>query len=440
MKTFCLLLIFGSALAKKYNPFEHNIYNKNGIKHNSAKDFLKSLKSYKNLYNVKNLAAGGPEPFFVKYEPQEIFVQTHEDKIDVEKYVQEALNTPFATDNRINAPTDSTSPTAAAALAYLSKVNKDEFCGMSTEAYLKAIMAGKTKEEANAEATRVYINAYNNGASIPTSGACSAAEKAWRQAWANGEDPVLSSAMAFMENWHGVKEGNPCAVSGVDYVKAIIDGKSHLEANQIASMRFADAVKELAMSGKELKDKACRDSTLAFFNSVQKKPDPANAAAFTAFMEKIYQGGADVYDPVCFASLEGYMDAYMKGEDIMASNMAAGKTFFQSFMKGSDYPADSPCAAASLAYVKELAKKPSNPNAAAMVSYITEAIENKERKLDPVCAAATLAYFDAYMQHKSEDKATEAAAIAYLETVDQHPDFAQTSACAKAAESYIKNF
>merc|ERR1719323_1972513 len=84
------------------------------------------------------------------------------------------------------------------------------------------------------------------------------------------------------------------------------------------------------------------------------------------------------------------MDAYMKGEDIMASNMAAGKTFFQSFMKGSDYPADSPCAAASLAYVKELAKKPSNPNAAAMVSYITEAIENKERKLDPVCAAAPL--------------------------------------------------
>merc|ERR1712178_264753 len=139
------------------------------------------------------------------------------------------------------------------------------------------------------------------------------------------------------------------------------------------------------MSGKELKDKACRDSTLAFFKSVQKKPDPANAAAFTAFMEKIYQGGADVYDPVCFASLEGYMDAYMKGEDIMASNMAAGKTFFQNFIKGSDYPADSPCAAATLAYVKELAKKPSNPNAAAMVSYITEAIENKERKLDPVC-------------------------------------------------------
>ena len=244
-----------------------------------------------------------------------------------------------------------------------------------------------------------------------------------------------------MENWHGVKEGNPCAVSGVDYVKAIMSGKTHLQANQIAAVSFAQAIKQLAMSGKELKDKACRDSTLAFFKAVQKKPDPANAAAFTAFMEKIYKGGRDVYDPVCFASLEGFMDAYMKGEDLLSSNLASAKTFFTAFIKGdSNMPADSPCVAATLAYVKELAKKPSNPNAAAMVSYIAEAITHKERKLDPVCAAATLAYWEAYAEHKSEAKANEAAAIAYLETLDKHPDFDQTSACAKSAKAYMENF
>jgi len=432
MKTFCLLLLVGSSfsLPKKYNPKLN------------AKDYLQSLSSYKNIYKVRKLAQGGPEPFYVKYEPKEILVQARpeNEQIDVDKYVNEALNHPLPTDNRINAVADATSPSAAAALAYMQKVDKDEFCGLPTEAYLENILAGKSNEEANAEATRVYIENYNNGANLPTSGACVAADKAYRDAWYKGADPVLASALAFMENWHGVKEGNPCAVSGVDYVKAVMDGKSHMEANTLAALSFANAIKALAMSGKEMRDKACRDSTMAFFKAVNNKPDPANAAAFTAFMEKIYNGGAYVYDPVCFASLEGFMDAYMKGDDLLDSQLMSAKSFFQAFIQGSDYPADSPCAAATLAYVQELAKKPSNPNAAGMVAYIAEAIQNKERKIDPVCGAAALAYFDAYQEHKSEAKANEAAAIAYLNTLDAHPDFDQTSSCAKAAKAYMENF
>ena len=75
-----------------------------------------------------------------------------------------------------------------------------------------------------------------------------------------------------------------------------------------------------------------------------------------------------------------------------------------------------------------------------MIAYIAEAIRSGERKLDPVCGEATLAYWDAYIDSKSEAAANEAAAIGYLEVLEDNPNFDQTSACAKAAEAYIAEF
>ena len=75
-----------------------------------------------------------------------------------------------------------------------------------------------------------------------------------------------------------------------------------------------------------------------------------------------------------------------------------------------------------------------------MIAYITKAIKNGKRKIDPVCAAATNAYWDAYIEKKDEALANEAAAVAYLETLDKNPDFDQTSACAKAAQAYTAEF
>ena len=72
---------------------------------------------------------------------------------------------------------------------------------------------------------------------------------------------------------------------------------------------FANAFKELAIQGKSLKDCACLDATKAFVDAIPNKPDPANAAAFTAFMNKIFAGGAPAYDPVCLASLEGFIES-----------------------------------------------------------------------------------------------------------------------------------
>merc|ERR1712198_483752 len=185
---------------------------------------------------------------------------------------------------------------------------------------------------------------------LPAGGPCEKADMAWRQAVVNGKDPVLESALAFINNWPGVIEGNPCAVSGVEYVKAIVD-------------------------------------------------------------------------------------------DLLTANLKAARSFFVEYQKGkSGVPADSACTAATLAYAQKIQKNPSGPNAAGMIAYVTEAIKNGERKLDPVCGVATLAYWDAYIEKKSEAAANEAAAVAYLEALDKNPDFDRSSACGKAADAYIREF
>ena len=168
---------------------------------------------------------------------------------------------------------------------------------------------------------------------------------------------------------------------------------------------------------------------------------PANAKALLAFTDKIFNGNAPAYDPVCIASLEGFFESYLAGDDLLTANLKAARSFFVEFQKGkSGVPADSACTAATLAYAQEIKQKPSGPNAAGMIAYITEAIKNGERKLDPVCGVATLAYWDAYIEKKSEAAANEAAAVAYLEALDKNPDFDQSSACGKAADAYIREF
>jgi len=250
------------------------------------------------------------------------------------------------------------------------------------------------------------------------------------------------SAKAFIENWPGLEDGNPCAVSGYDYVSAIINGKSHLEANRIAMVSFADAFKALARKGEGLKDEACKEATKSFINAIpdNQKPDQPNAIAFTSFMNKIFSDDAPAFDPVCLKSLEGYIDSYIAGDDLLTRNLKAARAFFDEFNKGSPIPADSACAAATLAYADQIKQKPSNPNAAGMIAYISEAIKNGPRKVDPACAAATTAYWDAYIAKKDEALANEAAGIAYLDALEKFPDTDNTSACAKSTQAYIDAF
>jgi hypothetical protein len=314
--------------------------------------------------------------------------------VDWEQYVQLAFQYPIAITSAIVAPRNASSPSAASALAYMEALGRNDMCSRSTQVYLAKILSGGTVDEANADATAQYISDFNGGLRVERGSACEASDIAWRAAEAEGKDPVVASAVAFMENWPGMKEGNPCAVSGRDYVNAIIQGSSHLEANRLAARGFAEAIKKLAAQGKELRDPACAAATKAFFNAVPEKPSPPNAAAMIAFLDKAFDSFSFEYDPVCWKSTEAFFDSYASGAGELASNLHAAEVFLDEFAKsGFSIPADSPCAAATRAYYKNIPNPPSPPNKAAMEAFMDKMISGGKRQPDPVCAASTKAYW-----------------------------------------------
>jgi len=316
--------------------------------------------------------------------------------VNWQTYAQLALNNPIAVTSAILAPRNSSSPNAAAALAYMKAIGANDICSRSTEVYLEKILSGAAVDQANAEATAIYIRDYNDGMRVEPGSACEASDIAWRQAEAEGKDPVVASAIAFMKNWPGTKAGNPCAVSGMEYVSSILGGSSHLEANRKAAVVFADAIKALAAQGKELRDPACAAATKAYFNAIPAadRPSPPNAAAMIAFVDKAFSSFSFQYDPVCWKSTEAFFDSYAAGKDELSSNLHAAEVFLDEFANaGLSIPADSPCAAATRAYYQNIPNPPSPPNKAAMEAFMDAMIAGGKREPDPVCAASTKAYW-----------------------------------------------
>ena len=314
-------------------------------------------------------------------------------RIDSDLYARKAFKFPIAIAASIKAARDSSSPNAAAALAYMKSLGAHDICGRSTQLYLEIILRGGSVDEANSAATKIYIDDFNSGMRVEPGSACEASDIAWRQAEAAGEDPVVKSALAFMENWPGTRQGNPCAVSGKTYVSAILQGASHTQANLAAAKDFAAALRNLARSGQELRDPHCAAATRAFYYALPNKPSPPNAAAMIAFLDKAFDGFSFEFDPVCWRSTEAFFDSYAAGNDELTSNRVASQAFLQEFANGgAGIPADSPCAAATRAYYENIPSPPSPPNKAAMEAFMDKMIGGGKRQPDPVCAAAMTAF------------------------------------------------
>lgn len=353
-------------------------------------------------------------------------------------YAQLALSNPIAVTSSILAPRDSTSPNAAAALAYMKATPFDDICARSTKVYLEKILAGSSVDQANADATAKYIQDYNSGLRVEPGSACEASDVAWRKAEAEGKDPVVASAIAFMQNWPGLKAGNPCAVSGIEYVNNILQGSSHLEANRNAAKVFGDAIKVLAAQGRELKDPACAAATKAYFNALPEKPSPPNAAAMIAFLDKALTSFSFQYDPVCWKATEAFFDSYASGADELTSNLVAAEAFLDEFSKaGLQIPADSPCAAATRAYYQNIPNPPSPPNKAAMEAFMDQMIAGGKREPDPVCAASTKAYWKAYKAGAKETDANLAAAEEFFKAFSQGLSIPAQSPCAVSTKAYF---
>merc|ERR1712062_322056 len=279
---------------------------------------------------------------------------------------------------------------AESALAYMrSFLDKNDLCGASGLAYMESILSGKTGAQANADAEASYKAAWKAGARIVPGSACEASEAAFKSAYISGEDSILESALAFVKAWPGVRSGNPCAVSGLAYMEAIVDGKSEDDAGYISAKAFIKAFGDIARSGKSIDDPACAAAAKSFISAAN-PPDSASAESALA-----------------------YMDAFAAGNDALTSNLIAAKAFYQEYSKGTSPGTNSPCVKATLAYASK-SSIASKANSDAMIAFINQAVEDGVGA-DPVCAAASIAYLDAKIAKKSDKEAGAASAEAYIQ-------------------------
>merc|ERR1711936_959303 len=226
-------------------------------------------------------------------------------------------------------------PAAASGLAYMRNYfDKNDLCGQAGLAYMETILSGRSGAQAQANAEAAYKAAWARGARILPGSACAASEVAFKEAYASGNaDATLESARAFVDNWPGLKEGNPCAVSGKAYMDAILAGNSVDSAGLISGKAFIVAFGDAARSGKQINDPACAAAAKTFIDA-SNTPDSASAESAKAFIDATLTTSSSGYDPVCAAAAIAYMDAFASGKDALTSNLIAAKAFFQEYSKG----------------------------------------------------------------------------------------------------------
>ena len=317
------------------------------------------------------------------------------------------------------------SPSAEAALEFLNTLPLDT-CGRQAKAFIEEILANGSVSSATAKATAIYQADYANyavGTKASPNPACLAAENAWKQAHATGQDPVLASALSYMKAY---KSESPCAVSAFDYVQSIVNGGTHAEANVAAMKSFIAQVKNLAAAGKATVDPVCAKSALAYASSTG--ASTPNAEAMRAFIAKALETGNGL-DPVCLAAAEDVIEG--------KSNYAAAKTFVKLYKNNPTPAAQSPCAAAAKAYSAAVKSSSTPSTQAAMISFIDDAVATNSKGLSPACGAAAEAYFAAFDTGATEAVANAAAGKAFLAAVQQNPTLAFDSSCLQAAKSFM---
>ena len=220
--------------------------------------------------------------------------------------------------------------------------------------------------------------------------------------------------------------------------KAFKAGASETDANLAAAEEF---LKAFAKGSSIPAASPCALSTKAYFQELDNMPSSPNAIAMLSFMDAmVAQGNQRVPDPVCAASSLAYFEAYKAGDDELKANFKAAKAYFAAYKKGAKVPANSPCLIATRAYADTIKSKPSQPNYAAMIAFMDEAILTSMDKPDPVCLASAEAYFEAYENGASEAVANEKAGVAFLDAVAATPDFNPGSPCGVSAKAYMASF
>merc|ERR1712127_807398 len=289
-------------------------------------------------------------------------------------------------------------PSAAAALAYTNRLGATDLCSVSSQAFLRSIFAGRSAAEATASAETAYRNSYNAGARVDPNTPCAAAEKKFRGNYETNKDAVLDAAVAFLESWPGLSQGNPCAVAGKAYVTEIISGRTVEGSGARASKAFIAAFSSLAKSGNSMSDPACAAAAEAFIASSDSFIIPSAGNAAKAFLSQTLGGTSSPYDPACAAASNAYIDAFASGTRPEVAGLIAALAYVAAL--DANPTSGSSCASAAEAYSGS-SPIPSKSTAAAMVAYIKTAVATGEG-VDPVCGAANLAFLDAKISGKTD--------------------------------------
>merc|ERR1712034_117623 len=347
-------------------------------------------------------------------------------QVNWQSYSQHVLGSPLAVRS---SPLDAKSPSAKAALSYLQgALLGTDSCGQQAKVYLETILSGGSAAQANAEATAVYIRNYNAGERAAPGSPCEAADIAFRQAAAAGQDPVLAAALAFMKSY---ESDSPCFVSARDYVDSIVSGSTQTEANLKAAKAFARQLQNLAARGKPTIDEACYAYAQAFSPSSESPSSPLTAA-MQAFIAKALETGSGV-DSACFCAAEKFFEGFESGKGNLVVTLAVAREVMQSYKNSPTISSRSPCAAAAKAYAAASTDS-SSPITAAMQAFINKALD-AGNGYDPSCYAAE-SFFESFESGKPELRSTFAAARNFLRVYKTGPASASRSPCAAAATAY----
>ena len=282
-------------------------------------------------------------------------------------------------------------PFAAAALEYTRLAGGNDICSQVFQGYLSVVMAGGHPDEALAAAERVYRSEYNLGRTVAFSPPCGAAEIAFKAAVQHGEDPIAKAAQAYMHASAG-NDNSPCTAAGSAYATSFLNGASHKQATLDTINAFFTAFQANAHHGRSVKDEACTAAAKAYFHNMGNKPLAGYGTAMLAFIDHAFSGSH--FDPVCADTAQTFITAYASGASEQEANYQAANVFVDAITQGgARLSPNSPCTAASLAYVNSLPVYPETaPVKAAMEAFIHQLGHRNANQGDLVCGASTKAY------------------------------------------------
>merc|ERR1711971_987740 len=263
---------------------------------------------------------------------------------------------------------------AESALAYMRAfLDKDDLCGASGLAYVESILSGKTGAEANADAEAAYKEAWIAGARLVPGSACEASDVAFKDAYSSGDDSILTSALAYMKAIvDGKSEDDAGYLSAKAFIVAFGDlaraGKSIDDpacaaaaksfitaanppdsASAESAKAFIDATLSTDFEGY---DPVCAASALAYMDAFAAGNDALtpNNDAMIAFINQAVEDGVGA-DPVCAAATIAFLDAKIAKKSDKEAGAASAEAYIEAFAANGGKRSDA-CKKSAEAYIK----------------------------------------------------------------------------------------